>query len=236
MDMESSSASYEKDALEQGDGAGDPSYLRQDVAVWSSGDEESETTLAIFPFRLAQGLDGILIDQRYGFEHVKRRHVLLGAKNNKLIELWKGTEGAGPTYSTTAAVNIAGGREALLFYNFFSNPVNDAPDKLRIQALAYDAATGTMAPYSTEFSVLAIGPFRTIADARKQYAAKNSCSPWLWVLPAKEFEKPAGSGYVLATVASTSEIAKSIKAEARKCGFTAEISLFSMKRDSIDLW
>jgi hypothetical protein len=235
LEMKFSSSRFEKSKLEPGDGFGDPSYSKPGTTVWRSGEDEDETVLVISPFLLQPGLTGILIDQRYGFEHVKRRHVLLAPKDNRLVELWKESEGAGPTYSTAVPVGISQGRESLLFYNVFFNPGDNASDKLHLQSLIYDSASGTMAPYSRQFNALVIGPFHTVAEARKQRSSHSSCSRALWVLPAKEFKGPANE-YVLSTVASTSEIARSVETRLTSCKFDSNVSVVPMNRDAINLW
>lgn len=234
LEMNSSSQTFEKRALDRWDGVGDPAHFRSTIVAWHSGDDEDETVLAVSLFRLAPGLTGILIDQRAGFENIKRRHVLFAARNNRLVELWKRSEGPGPTYSTTVPVDVPGGRQELLFYSAFLYPENDAPDRLLIESVIYDAATGRMIPYSADLNGLTLGPFRTVADARTQRAKYQRCEPSLWVLPAKGFR--GEGGYMLATVASTPASAQAAEVELKKCAPAAKFSAFRMKRDKLDLW
>ena len=180
-------------------------HLSERRTVWRSGDDEDETILSIRPFRLSHELTGILIDERQGFEHVKRWHALLAANGNKLVELWKGAEGAGPTYSTTAQVALPDGRQGLLFYSVFLNPDNTAPDKLRIEALTYESKTGKMIPYQAELNGLTVGPYDTVAAARQARALKRSCGPALWVLSASAAPGAPRAGYMLATLPHWSE-------------------------------
>ena len=237
LEKKSSSSKFEKTELERGYGVGDPAHLNTGITVWrSGGDDEDEMTLAVRPFRLAPDLTGILIDQRTGFEHVKRWHTLLAANDNKLVELWKGSEGAGPTYSTTAPVESSGGRQALLFYSVFFYPGNDAPDKLRIDVLAYDPRSGRMSPYKAELNGLTLGPYKTVAETRQTRSQFKSCGAMLWVLPASGFPDGKDSGYVLATVASTRGAAEAVEAELKKCAPTAKFSAFRLERDSLVLW
>jgi hypothetical protein len=234
LEMNSSSENFQKSTLDRWDGNGDPAHFQSAITAWRSGDDEDETVLAVSSFRLAPGLTGILIDQRAGFENVKRRHVLLASRNNKLVELWKRAEGTGPTYSTTVPLDASGGRQALLFYSVFLYPENDAPDRLLIESLAYDAATGRMMPYSIDLNVITLGPFRTVAAARTQRAGYKRCEPSLWVLPAKGFGGQVG--YVLATVASTPASGQAAELELKKCAPAAKLSSFRMKPDKLNLW
>lgn len=235
LELKSVSASFQKSELELGDGFGDPAYLKPGTTGWRSGEDEEETVLAFTPFSLQPGLTGILVDQRYGFEHVKRRHVLLAVRDNRLVELWKESEGAGPTYSSVVPVGISKGRESLLFYSVFLSPDDNAPDKLYLQSLIYDPTSSTMVRYSRQLNALAIGPFHTIAEARKQRSNHSSCIRGLWVLPAREFGESADA-YVLSTIVSNSEVARSVEAQLARCTFDSKISLIRMNRNAIDLW
>lgn len=237
LEKSSSSSNFTKRVAKREDGVGDPAHLNASVTVWGSGDEDDDATvLAVRPFRLTRDFTGILIDQRTGFEHVKRWHTLLAAKDNKLIELWKGSEGAGPTYSTAAVIETPDGRQALLFYSVFFYPGDEAPDKLHIEALVYDAGRGRMAPYNSEMSIVRLGPYPSVAEARGARSACKSSGVSLWVLPAKGFPHGRDDEYVLVTVASTRVAGRAAEAELRKCLPSAKLSLFGLKRDSFSLW
>jgi hypothetical protein len=95
-----SAARFELTELSAGDGAGDPLNPDKSIPAWTAGEESDATTLAIRPIHLTATLRGILLDQRVGFEHVKRQHTIIAALNGKLRVLWAASDGSGPTYST----------------------------------------------------------------------------------------------------------------------------------------
>jgi hypothetical protein len=224
------------DPATRSSGAGDPLRADPTIKIWRSGTEADAVSTAARLLSLAPGLNGLLIDQRAGFEHVKREHSLYAALDGKLVRIWTASEGAGPTWSTTAIVNAGDDRQGVVHYEAFIYPSDDQPDKLRATALVWDPVQRKMVSYNTRFYGLASDPFDSIAAARHARADFRQCHVALWVLPAGSFPDRADSGFVLAAMGSDQKASEAAAAALKQCAPAAKMSVFQMDRATFSVW
>jgi len=213
------SATFRPTAFKHANGAGDPLAANpENVQTYISGDEENSITVVIRHVRLTPKLTGVLIDLRFGFEHVKRMHEIVAATGGKLRKVWSTEEGAGPTYSTTALSGQPDGHDRLVYFSFFNYPDDGGADKISVSALSYDSATRSFQADKARLPSLLAGPYPSIIDARAARSGWKQCRVRFSVLPRRrtgklrrrlcdrdffnKFRKPEPSGRLVETVCS----------------------------------
>jgi hypothetical protein len=162
--------------------------------AWATGEEEQYVSTAARLLRLVPRTPALLVSQRYGFEHLKRNHLLLVPRAGKLVVAWKAEEGAGPTWS---AMQVIGGpgRQQIAYFNGFSEPEEDVAERLDAVRLSWNAATARVqesplpAP-NMPLYLLDLGTHATVAQARQARTA-NTCESHYWVLEAARFRAGA---------------------------------------------
>jgi hypothetical protein len=229
------SRAFRPTAFKRANGAGDPLASTVDAQAYSSGQEENSVTLIVRPVKLTRELAGALIDLRFGFEHVKRHHEIFAASGGKLRKIWSAEEGEGPTYSTTALASLADGRQRLVYFSFFNYPDESGPDKLRIEAMAYDDRARKFAPDKAPLKGLFAGPYASIAEARTARMEQNRCRIPFWVLPASEFAS-ANNGFVVVTVSASAGNISRVAGELKSCAAGMSFSSYKAERDSLIMW
>jgi hypothetical protein len=115
------------------------------LTAWATGVENSHVSTAARMLRLAPQTTALLVSQRYGFEHVKRNHLVILPRAGKLTIAWKVEEGAGPTWSATRTIRgQSGRRHEVVYENGFYEPEEDAADRLDVARLRWDDASARL--------------------------------------------------------------------------------------------
>lgn len=203
--------------MEPGWGAGDP--LRSAGAeAWATGEEEAYLGLVARPVDLAPGVAGMLLDQRTGFEHLRRRHELFVARNNKLERVWEGTEGAGPAWSSADIVKLQDGRDGLVYFDGFRYPSPDQPDRLDISLFEWSETSGALeeSDYSANVPSIALDGFPSVSAAHNFRAQQSACMGLFWVLPAARAQGAAGK-FVLVLPSLNESALTEKRAEVEEC-------------------
>lgn len=84
-----------REEVSLGWGVGDPAGPPEGITAWMTGEEEGYLGTAVRGVALSAGIHGLLIDQRSGFEHIKRHHELFVHQDRRLRRAWSAAEGAG---------------------------------------------------------------------------------------------------------------------------------------------
>jgi len=186
-------------------GAGDPLHAESGLAAWEVGNETRNVSVAAQTISLTPQLKGLLVHQRAGFEHLKRRHYLFVAIGRKLARVWTGEEGEGPTWSTVALTEPQGdGAQQLIFFSGFRYPSDDEPDSLEVTTFRWNQNKKVMeaepaAERKSPVTALVVGVYDTAAKAREAYRQRPECLKDFWVLTADSFPQiPAGKVGIVA--------------------------------------
>ncbi|MDZ7638104.1 MAG: hypothetical protein U5J83_07615 [Bryobacterales bacterium] len=177
------------DTVEPGWGAGDPLQPAA-VEAWATGEEEQYLGISARAVRLAPGLTGMLVDQRTGFEHLRRRHDLFVAREQKLERLWAGSEGAGPAWTSVDLVKLSDSREGLVYFDGFRYPTPDEPDQLQVSLLEWVPGSKVIkkSDYAAQIATLTLDGFPSVASAHALRAKEAACLGLFWVLPASQLQ------------------------------------------------
>ncbi|MGC2660350.1 MAG: hypothetical protein WA324_20550, partial [Bryobacteraceae bacterium] len=158
-----------KDNADESSGVGDPLEAAKQIMAWSTGEEKDNVSTVARTVRLTPQLNGLLIDQRAGFDLLKRHHDLVVAVGGRLVPAWTDQEGTGPTWSTVVVANSApNAPQEILAFNGFRQPSNDLPDWLSFRAYEWDPNTHELASAANgtpELHAVLAGNFKTAADA-----------------------------------------------------------------------
>jgi hypothetical protein len=202
-------------------GGGDPLESDSPLKAFATGEETSYLSTLARPVRVTVDRLGLLVTQRAGWDEVKRHHDLFLFDGDKLRRDWTGSEGAGPTWSSTAVVPGVGKAEQVLFFSGFLYPADDQPDHISVWKVAWDPAQKKMvesaAVDSVSLRLLSFGGYPSVARARAARNKANSCiSPVLWVLNSS-FYKGAPGKVLLGTITARPELAPAVLSAAQKC-------------------
>lgn len=218
-----------QEELDPGWGAGDPVGPAA-VTAWSTGEEEGYLGTAVRPVLLSVDTHGLLIDQRTGFEHLKRRHELYVVLDNKLERVWEAAEGAGPAWTSTAIVPLKDDRQGILYFNGFLYPLHTTPDQLEISLLAWEPRDRKLKkqPQFTVQAVVVAG-YTSVAAAQRARTAQPECLGLFWVLPATRLSGAASGRYVLALPGSSAANLKKALQQTTACIKHKHVSLASVR-------
>ncbi len=232
LEVAGTSSSFEPAEAGFQDGVGDPAWPEKNVAFWVSGDPEEEMGLAVRPVKLSAGQIGILIDQRAGFEHLKRFHALLAVKDDKLMEVWKAADGAaGPTFTSTALVETQQRTQMLVFYSGLFYP-QDQSDTLAVQGVGWDLSKGKMTSRTVALEIMTLGSYAAPQEAQRARRKYRACGVELWVLPSHGLDAASKGKFVLATFATTAVHAEAANASLKRCATHAVIDRKRIVREA----
>ena len=88
--------------------------------------------------------DGLLVTQRYGFDHLKRNHVLLAREGQRLVRLWGAEEESGPTWSATQILPGPPENQVIVYWRGFFPGSEGEPDRITAEKLWWDDASRTL--------------------------------------------------------------------------------------------
>ncbi len=162
-----------------GYGVGDPLDESTQWQSWILGQsEENSVSVIVQPITLADGIEGLAVNQTGGFEHIKRNHAVYIVTNSKLLLAWEYTEGAGPHWSKMISpVNVNGSRELIILSGFRSAD-NETADVLDIGYLSWNPKTGKVQKKSsghTPLYYVVVYPFNDIPTAQTFKQSHSDC-------------------------------------------------------------
>ena len=156
------------------------------LQAWASGTESDYVAIAARPVQLDASTVGLLVTQRFGFDHLKRGHRLLVRRGGQLSAVWEMDEAPGATWSATEVIAPAAGGPAQIALSDgrFAAESSNA-DRLTVSLLAWDASAATLLPVTptgASVTALLVGTSDSVAHVRARRTANLSCLQSLWVL------------------------------------------------------
>ncbi len=230
LDWPLPSDKVDETSLDRTSGVGDPLDVSVQQQAWSAGAGEGTVRVAASTIALGDDLNGLLAHEVAGFDHVKRRHYLVVAERNKLRRAWTGTEGQGPYWSAAAGSGGGGKVQQLIYYRGFHNAAADQVDDLHVTRYTWGGEGRGLveqSPPQGGFAVL-LGPYRSVAAARRVQAEHADCLGDYWVLRAELFDVTSGP-VVLAAVTATDSLAQAGRRATRECWPQARLSTGKLK-------
>lgn len=209
-------------------GVGDPLAPRSTRTVWSMGEEEQNVVIAARTVRLTPRLNGLLVNQQAGFDHLKRRHDLYVAIDKKLVHAWSAQEGAGPTWSSVDVRDFARDHsQEILFFDGSHYPSDEQPDWLYFTVYHWNPSKNTLEKITTGnpsvFAVIA-GMYDTVAGARVAQSSV-SCLGAFWVLASDNFSRLPTGKFALGAISSRKSFASQTLAKSQACAPQLSVSL-----------
>jgi hypothetical protein len=196
-------------------GVGDPFQSSWEGSAWQVGEENQNVTVTARSIALTPDLNGVMVYQSAGFEHVKRRHYLFVAIERKLTLAWSNGEGSGPTWSSVEVSEpLPDGSQTFIYFKGFWYPresgPDDKPDTLEVASFRWNAQKAVIenAPMQeSSFSLFALiaGVYDTLADAEKAKQLHFDCLRGFMVLSDDSpLQIPKGKFAVAALTTKTS--------------------------------
>jgi hypothetical protein len=192
-----------------------------DRTAWATGEENDYVSTAARLLQLAPQSTALLVSQRYGFEHLKRNHLVILPRAGKLRIVWKAEEGSGPTWSATQILGSPDRREIIYFRGFFDPDENTAErlDAVRLSFLAASARLRETAvpTHTMPLYLLNLGIHETVAQAREARSANAYCLAPYWILDASRFRASASGKAIVGMLYATREAAEQAARSVRRC-------------------
>jgi hypothetical protein len=191
------------------------------LKAWATGVEGDYVSTAGRVVTVAPRTVALLVTQRFGFEHLKRNHLVILPRDGKLSIAWKAEEGAGPSWSATQILdNRTGERQDIAYFRGFLEPVEGAADRLDAVRLSWNVASASfretdLPDRTTPLYLLNLGVYEAAAKARQERFANAYCLSPYWILDASRFPEGTGRnaviGMLYAKRASADTAARSVK-------------------------
>jgi hypothetical protein len=200
------------------------------LKVWATGEENDHVATGARVLRLSPQTTALLVSQQYGFEHLKRNHLVILPRAGKLTIAWKAEEGAGPTWSTT---QVIGGQRSkqheIVYLRGFYEPEEDAADRLDVARLSWNEASArlreTALPARSEpLYRLDLGTHDTAAQARQARSTNFCLSPY-WVLDASRFRTGESGKAMIGMLYASRTLAEKAASAVKKCQPDATVSV-----------
>jgi hypothetical protein len=215
LDFAASDAEFKKGVADAIMGAGDPLQETDPIPVWTAGKGDGAVATAARSMKLSSEETALLVDQSGGFEHIKRRHYLFVADDNKLKRVWTGEEGAGPAWSAAVLVDAADGHGQEIVDVTGFQPGGAASDAIGARRLGWDAVQKTLTerPLGSLYAIVA-GNFASPQAART--ASAQTCLSDYSALPARDLGV-SGGPIVLAAITTRKSLAEAALGKAATC-------------------
>jgi hypothetical protein len=200
-------------AIDASLGAGDPLQKRWEGKAWETGIESRNVSLTARGIALTPQLNGVLVHQRAGFEHLKRRHYLFVAVGRKLARAWTGSEGQGPTWSTVELSEPRrDGSQDFIYFTGFQYPGDEEPDSMEFAIHRWNARKNQLekAPASESASpvvALIAGTYGAVAEARKAIGQHPDCLKDFLVLGADSLPQTPKGQFAVAALTTKAALA-----------------------------
>jgi hypothetical protein len=235
LDWVKASGPATKDTVDESSGVGDPLRPDTDQAAWSTGAEKENVSTVARGVQLTQGLTGLLIDRRAGFDVLKRHHDLYVAVNRKLVLAWNDEDGPGPSWSTVALSGLSkDGSQDILSFRGFHSPSGADPDRLSLDIYHWNASQNKLvARQRPEASAVIAGTYDSASKAREVQNGA-SCLDSFWVLRSEGFSALTPGKFVLAAVTGRKELADKKADEIKACTTQLNLSVIRSMYHSPD--
>ena len=201
------------------------------LKAWATGAEHRYVSTVARLLRLTPRTTALLVSQQYGFEHLKRNHLVILPRAGKLHIVWKAEEGSGPTWSATQIIGSPDRREIVYFHGFF-DPDENTAERLDAVRLDFDAASArlhetALPDRARPLYLLNLGIHETVAQAREARSANAYCLTPYWILDASRFRADAGGQAIIGALYATRASAEAAARAAKGClpGVTASLEM-----------
>lgn len=209
-------------------GVGDPLQRPAGLAGWTAGEDDGSVVTFARTVRLSRDVNGLLVHQSAGFEHVKRRHYLFAVQGARIVRLWTGTEGNGPWWSTVAVTDVdKASNQGIVHFSGFSYPKGNDYDRLDVTSLRGRGQGKTVASQPAQgIYAVVFGPFADPAAARRIRNKNWSCVSGFSVLPSGRFGSLAPGAAALAAMTTKRRHAEAALKRTQAClpGLTGRVS------------
>jgi hypothetical protein len=202
--------------------------------AWATGEENDYVSTAARSLQLAPQTTALLVSQRYGFEHLKRNHLLILPRAGKLHIAWKAEEGSGPTWSATQIIGSPDRQEIVYFHGFF-DPDEVTAERLDAVRLSFHVASAhlreTALPNrAMPLYLLNLGIHETVAQAREARSTNAYCLTPYWILDAGRFRAGASGQAIIGGLYAIRASAEAAARAAKSClpGVTAAVKTWTM--------
>lgn len=198
-------------------GAGEPLVVpgSQRPPVWSAGEEEGTVTASarLLPLPGKAAPPAVLVSQRAGFEHLKRRHSAYAVVQGKIKKVWSRAETAGPHVSWVLSPP---GRPPV-HLSVFLQPDDSGPDKLAAHELVWSEARSLLTERGGASGLQGVvaGTYESVADA--QAARSTACLAEYWVIDTQPLKWALPQRYALVLPASRRAAASAEVARLKRC-------------------
>ena len=200
------------------------------LRAWVTGHENDYVATGARMLQLDPQTAALLVSQQYGFEHIKRNHLVILPRAGRVTIAWKAKEGAGPTWSTTQVIGgQRGERHEIIYLNGFFEPEEDAADRLDVARLSWDHASArlrqTALPARNEpLHLLDLGTHDSAAQAR-QARSTNFCLAPYFVLDASRFRAVEGGKAIVGMLYASRALAEKAANAVKMCQPDATVSI-----------
>lgn len=202
--------------------------------AWSTGSEQRYVGVAMRAVKLGPSVDGVLVTQRYGFEQLRRLHLVLAREGDKLHRVWSAEEGQGPRWSATALMPEVDGSQPIAYWIGALSTANSEPDRISVQKLTWDTAAKDLVASglpnaSTPLFVTVAGAYGSPAQAHAARDAKGDCLANFFVLATTEYPVSAKGKAVVAVVDVSRSRAEALAAATVQCGVSSRVSIIDAR-------
>lgn len=162
-------------------GIGDPLDNDTQHMAWTIGNEYEYVSILALPVKLAKGIDGLLVAQTTGIEHVRRRHQLYSIQKGKLTRIWDAEEASGPAWSTVMTYPHAEGNDGLLYLSavqYSALGSSEYFDTVDIKSLHWDSVTNSIIrakQSGPKVHFVVIYPYQNMQNAAEDLARYRDC-------------------------------------------------------------
>jgi hypothetical protein len=166
------------------------------LTAWAIGEEESYVSTTARLVQVAPGTLGLLLTQRFGFEHVKRAHVLLLVQQGKLVPAWEASEAPGPHPTTTLVA--PDGKPGFVFVDVTDRTSEESVDVMAVSQVFQAAATAkptqqVLPRPDFPLYLLHTDAYSSASEAR---GARDACLAGLWVLDGGTYRQGQGAAFL----------------------------------------
>lgn len=204
-------------------GVGDPLQKIWEGSAWQVGEENQNVTVVARIIALTPQLNGVLVYQSAGFEHVKRSHYLFVAIGRKLTRAWTGSEGDGPTWSTAQVSDpLPDGSQGFIYFKGFlypaENGAEDQPDSLEVASYRWNARKRVIESVpiqESSFTIVALiaGIYDTVAEAQKARRLYSDCLGGFMILSADSLPQVPKGKFAVTAFSAKNDLAESVVAK-----------------------
>lgn len=200
------------------------------LQAWAIGEEQNYVATVARLVKLGSRGIGLLVTQRYGFDHLKRSHLLLAPEGQRLARLWGAEEGSGPTWSSTQVLPVPPGNQPIVYWRGFFPGSDRESDRIDAEEVRWDDSSKALrvSPLPDDASPLlltVVGEYSSVASARRARAAKGECLADFAILSSAAYLNRPGRRVVIGAVSATREAAQAFQSAAIRCVPASRVSI-----------